>query len=168
MSLIISQSNFTGKFNISSDDYSKDIIDEYIDKYEEKYLIDLLGVDLFKLFKADITDGVPVTQKYIDIFDPFLEVVDDCPLRSEGMIEMLKGFLYFEIVRDLKYKNTVTGVAANSNETTREVTFDEGNIYGRYNDAIANYQAIQRYIIDRDDDYPEFKGICKKLSHWSL
>lgn len=169
MGLLILKSDFTGKFAIAQNDFSK--LDLFIDKYEKEYLIDLLGSALYNLFEADLDSQTPKQPQsliYQDIYNPFHYDEGDCIIRSEGMREMLKGFLYFEFVREQKYKNTDTGVFVHSNETTREVGFTELNIYGRYNESLRTYRAIQAFICKNNTDYPDYNGQIKGISHWSI
>ena len=46
-----------GKFELHKGMYEQQKINEYIDKYERLYLINLLGGDLFNLFVADLVAG---------------------------------------------------------------------------------------------------------------
>lgn len=167
--MIIERTDFTGRYSIPQNALSNADIDLYIAKYEVAYLQDLLGVAMFEEFEADFgLPSMPARFSYIEDAFAYDEDTDGCIVRSEGMLEMLKGFLYFHIVRDMKYKNSITGIGASNSEIAREVTFDEANIYGRYNDAIATYEAIQRYIDDNSDEYPEYNGKPKTIAHWSL
>ena len=87
MANILALTDFeSGEYTIPQDCYSD--IQPYLDKYEKKYLIELLGCDLYALFIADLVAGVPQTQIYIDIFNEICE--DNCGTiqRSEGMKTM--------------------------------------------------------------------------------
>ena len=164
-------SDFTkGFYKIASDCYTEDDLQEYINKYEKCYLIDLLGCDLYNLFVADLDvptappTPVPQTPRFIEIYNEFC--VDDpnaCDevWKSEGMIEMLKGFVYFHYVRDYKFKTTTTGTIVNNNEVSREAQSMEliNGLSERFNAAQSTYWSIRRYIIDKGDViYPEFNG----------
>lgn len=167
MGLIINRTDFTGRYAIPQNSLVNNDVDLYIAKYEEEYLVDLLGVDLYDAFVTDF--GLPSqSERFVYIEEPFKYDDEDCIVRSEGMLEMLKGFLYFHIVRDLKYKLSVTGHSTANPEIGREVSFDEANLYGRYNDAIKTYHAIQLYINDNSEDYTEFNGKPKTVVHWAL
>jgi hypothetical protein len=166
MGLLIKPEDFTGKNGIPQNTFSE--ISAWIDKYEEPYLAKLLGAELFKLFKADITVYLPSTPIYQALFNPFKE--DDGSLLriSEGMKEMVLGFVFFEYMRnDGKFKNTISGPQVNTGETSREVGYSEFNIWGRYNDSARTFQEIQWYIEKNSSDYPDYNGQEIGLVHWS-
>jgi hypothetical protein len=167
MGLIIQKSDFVGKYSISQNTYSN--LDNYINKYEELYLINLLGVELFKLFKLDVVNHSPVTQKYLDIFNTIKEDDTNCnSIRiSEGIKEMLLGFVYFEYLKDDKYKPTPSGTVASESENSRETGFEENGIYNRYNNSIKSYNTIQWFIEkDINNNYPLYNGQPKELATW--
>lgn len=188
MGLLISKADFisedAGKYRIANTKY-EDTIDSYIEKYEEKYLQQLMGVELFKLFKVAVSspNSVPPTDPiYLAIYDPIAEdeltsnvfypfyfLYDYCApscdrIRlSNGLREMLLGFIYFEYMRDQSYKPTSGGIVKNKNENSREASFDENGIKNRYNDAIDSYHTIQWYLFKRKTtDYPKFNGMRKQ------
>jgi hypothetical protein len=163
MGLIINKTDFNGKYKLSQGKFND--IDSYIAKYEEAYLIDLLGYPLFELFEAAI--GIePIEEIYAKILEPFWEEVRCDILRSNGIKEMLLGFVWFEYVRDLPFKQTTIGVRVNESENSRESGATEYNIYGNYNNSVDTFKAIQAYIKENKTTYPTFKGIDKKYSYW--
>lgn len=164
MGLLISKTDFVGKYKISQNTYTD--IDSYISKYEEPYLIDLLGVELFDLFKAQVSSQVVAAGIYKDLYDPIREDDDSCIRISEGMKEMLLGFIFFEYMRDQKYKPTPSGKVTGQSELNRETSFEENNIYGRYNISIKSYETIQWYINENIDIYPTYNGQYKKIVSW--
>lgn len=167
MGLLILATDFTsGKYTIAQGAPNAGQLDACITKYESKYLADLMGVELYTLFAATVSSHVPVGARYLNIFNPFQEQPYDCIIRSEGMKEMLKGFIYWEFVRDQPVKNTMNGNVIPQLENNEHAGPDA--IYARYNEAIKTYRAIQWYCIEHDDVYPEFKGIDKGIAHWAL
>jgi hypothetical protein len=168
MGLLIAKSDFLGKYKIAQNSFTD--VDSYINRYEKEYLVALLGAELYDLFEADVIPAtkVPATQIYIDIYQPF--AVDDNTriLSSKGMKDMVLGFIYFEFVRDDKYKNTVSGNVVGQSENNRESGFSEFNLYSRYNEAIDSYWNIQCYINKNLTDYPEYNGQHKSISHWAI
>lgn len=166
--MFLTSSDFVGKYKLAKDSYSKKDIDAYIEKYEEYYLMDLLGCDLYEAFKADLNDDdspKPQSNRFRKIFYYFCEE-DSCGMmyRSEGILEMLKGYVYYHYLIDQKYKNTIVGTVVNETSFSREVPIAQSTIEDRYNIATDVYIAIQMYIMDHPEDYPEFKGIKKRKS----
>ena len=71
MGILIDTDDFQGKWCIAVDDYSEDHLNDYIDTFEKKLLVSLLGVELFDLFQADLVDQVPQTARFVSIFNEF-------------------------------------------------------------------------------------------------
>jgi hypothetical protein len=160
---MVTAAEFTGKYAIAQNLYSE--LSSYITKYQDMYLINLLGAALYRLFKAD--QELPSEERnpiYQALIDPILEDYEGKIMRSEGIKEMLKGFIYFEYCREQKYKNTPSGTVVNSAEISKESS--DSYIYGRYNEAIDSYRVIQWYITENKADYPTFNGVSKGFASW--
>lgn len=156
-----------GKYELHSGMYQQTTINEYIDKYERQYLVKLLGADLFNLFVADLVNGVPQTTKYLKIYNPF--EYDDalCWITiSEGMVNMIKGFIYFQYLKDQTNQVAVSGNVRPLGENSENVSTLNTMIYTRYNESVKTYKAIQRYICDNSSDYLDYNGIGLRLSYW--
>jgi hypothetical protein len=168
MGLLINRIDFAaGRYEIAQNTYTNNLIDAYILKYEEPYLIDLLGVTLFDLFKADVTAGAPGSPIYLAIFNPIREDYSREIKISEGMKIMLLGFVYFHIMRDMKFKSTLNGVVENQTEVSKQVTLTQTNLHSRFNESVFSYEVIQWYIEQNKTDYPDYNGQCKDVvSQW--
>ena len=147
--------DFTGKFEIHTQGTTSVKLADYIDRYEESYLLDLLGVELYDLFMVD-----PEIAPYSTLVAPlkfqnsFGEIFN-----SKGIVDMLLGFIYFEFQRDMKVQQTVnSAVKIKSNVSDRAGILDM-NLYGRYNESIETFKAIQQYIITNPTDYETFQGV---------
>lgn len=186
MGLLIKASDFVGDYQIAQTTHGNNI-DFYIEKYEEKYLQELMGVELLKLLKASVSSPntvPPADPLYLAIYAPFAEdekdvcydfyfMYDYCaPLRgrirrSVGLKEMLLGFVYFEYMRKQKYTPTSSGTVVNANENSRETSFDYNGLYQRYNDSVDTYHTIQWYIFkNKPVSYPTFNGQRKQHSYF--
>lgn len=148
-----------GEYMIPGDCYSEAKFQTYLDKYEKRYLIELLGCDLYALFIADLVAGVPQTQIYLDIYNEICEDNNNTIQRSEGMKTMLIELVYFYLVRDLAVKKSTVGVGFNVNEVTEGPTYSGFNIVEAFNEGARNYNVIQWYICDNSADYPDYNGI---------
>jgi hypothetical protein len=169
MSLLnITYSDFgKGKYELHSGMYETAKIQAYIDKYERQYLVKLLGVELFKLFEADLVAGVPQDAKYLALFEPFEYDEVNCGVYiSEGMIEMIKGFVYFQYLKDLTNVVAVSGNVRQMGENSENVSTLNTMIYTRYNDSVRTYKAIQKFICDNSSDYLKFNGVKIGLTYW--
>ena len=166
----------TGKYKIAQDNFSQATLTAYITKFEKRYLQDLMGIVLYDAFVADLSSNVPQTQRFEDIYNEFAEDDDGLVsglsgmassgnkiVRSEGIKEMLKGFIFFEYNRDLPVKNTMTGNVQEDNENSKVLTSLKAGITEKYNEAIATYKAIQWKLEDESATYPEYNGVCKEI-----
>ena len=160
MGILITKSDFVGQFAIPKT--VNDNIDSFILDYEEQYLIDLLGVELFDLFQADLVNRIPQTNIYLAIYNKFTEAIGSFVYSSIGMKNMVLGYLYFEITRDNNTKNTSSGQVNNVIETS--VRSGNAMLFKKHNDSIKTHKVIQTYILDNLDVYPTFKGIIKNYS----
>lgn len=165
MAKILQTTDFTGKYAISQNNFNTSDLQAFIDKYESIYVYDLLGVELGNLLLDDITTDFapPVTTKYATIFNVLSQ--DEPLVRSNGIKEMLLGFVYFEFVRTQTVQNTLVGNVLNQNEVSVNVDFANTVVYLNYNEAIRTYRGIQCYVLHNFAIYPEFKGLMKTFAH---
>jgi hypothetical protein len=164
----ITPADFTkGKYELHTGMYHDVKIQAYIDKYERIYLLKLLGSDLYQLFVGDLIAGVPQTPIYFALFQEFDYDTTYCKLViSDGMIEMVKGFVYFNYLKDETNQVHVTGVVRQKGENSTEVSNITSMIYTRYNDSVRTFKAIQTYICDNLSNYPDFNGKRIYTANW--
>ena len=86
------------------------------------------------------------------------------------MKEMLKGVIFFHYVRDNNMYHTITGLVSNNNENSNAEIKEKGGQYitQKYASALETYSAIQQYIKDNSDVYPEYKGETLNQSPFSF
>lgn len=133
----------------------------YIDEFEPQYLNDLLGCELANLFIDDLDNGLPQSERFLNIYNEFC-VSDYCSyLKSLGMKIMIKGFIYWEYGITLTADLSMLG-ANNSTGENQVVTKQSATrLLPNYNRSIDTYDAIQRFICNNKEVYPEFKGTEK-------
>lgn len=159
MADILNISDFDqGKSKIAYNTYQQSDLQEYIDRYEKQYLIELLGVVEYKALIADLVNGVPVTQKFIDIFNPIAEEIHDENVNTRGIKEMLEGFIFFHYVRDNMVTQTTGGSKRTESDNSQNISWTSALIQSRFNDSVDDYRGIQYYIENNDVDYPDFNG----------
>ena len=160
---IVLNTDFKGKYEIAIDQFNETDIDIYIAKYEKKFLIQLLGASLYTTFVADLVNGVPVTAIYLSIFNSFqIDSTTESINVSNGMKEMLKGFIYYHYLLDGPLKSTTVGVVVQKNETSDNV----GITNSRYNESVDTFKAIQSYINDNSVSYPTYNGQELKYNYF--
>lgn len=145
---ILTTSDFSnyGKFELHTGQFDNQRLQNYIDKYESRYLKQLFGVELYNQFNVDLLNNFPQSPNFAFIFDAFAtdyhyEIVD-----SDGVVEMLKGFIYFEYSKDLINQMTPFGNVNPKSENSDVASTIYSQIYTRYNDAIRTFRAIQHHI----------------------
>lgn len=156
-----------GKYELHKGMYENAKIQAYIDKYERQYLVKLLGVDLFNEFVNDLVAGIPQSANFLAIYNSFEYDNVNCNIHiSEGMLEMIKGFIYFEYLKDMTNTVTVAGNVRQMGENSENVSTLNSMIYTRYNESIFTFRAIQHYICDNSKDYLKFNGQSLQTAYW--
>jgi hypothetical protein len=166
---ILSLSDFNaGKYELHRGMYDNAKFQNYIDIFEKRYLIQLLGVELYNEFDADLIagGGTPTEQRFIDIFNELNFDYAHCIYQSEGIKEMLKGFIYYEIVADEINQMTPVGNVLPQGENSERATTLYTTFYSRYNMAVKTYEAIQKHIWLNRDQYDKFNGKPKGFAYW--
>lgn len=164
MASITTPADFNGQYSINRNKHNTNDIITCIDSVEELVLLELFGVDL----KTIVLDGVanldPIYEK---LYNPF-SYQDSCDRiwQSKGIKEMLLGFVYFEWFATHSVAVVLDGQRENESENSKSASSLRANNEKRYNDAVKTYRAIQAYINDNLDIYPEFKGKGKLLMNW--
>lgn len=156
--MILSIQDFTGKYQVSHGMYSQATLQDYINRYEPRYLKELFGIDFYNEFQSDLLNNVPQSPNFLVLFNP---LSDDLgynfyyfngiyegvnQIDSEGIKEMLKGFIYFEYVKDLSNQITPIGLTKPENENSTVANTLFSMMYTRYNEAIRSYNSIREFI----------------------
>lgn len=162
--MLLTIDDFVNKWELSTGIYDQTKLTSYIAKYEERYLLHLLGGDLYSSFESDLTPAtpqVPQSPNFLKIFNPFymdwnqsLSLSGNSLygyrlnqiLESDGILDMLKGFIYWEYARDLMNQQTPYGNVKQRAENSVVVDGPHSLMWERYNEAIRTYRTIQEYI----------------------
>ena len=164
--MFLEPSDFIDKYALSTGMYSTSKLTAYILKYEKQYLVQLFGASLYNEFVADLNGlnpNVPLSPSFTKVFQPFTEDVSGFSgsgvlytntfnlgngiLMSEGILEMLKGFIYFEFSRDLMNQQTPYGNVKQMAKNSIVVDSPHSLMWERYNEGQKTYQTIQQYIL---------------------
>jgi hypothetical protein len=156
--MIVSIQDFTGKYQVSTGMYDQARLQDYINRYEPRYLKQLFGVSLYNDFQSDLFQNVPLSPNFLTLFNPLSEdmgynfyyfngIYEGVnQIDSEGIKEMLKGFIYFEYVKDLSNQITPIGLVKPDNENSTVANTLFSMMYTRYNEAIRSYNSIRDFI----------------------
>ncbi len=156
--------NFTGIYKLATNNINSTKINELITYYETKLMNELLGRELATEFYADLdVNNQPQTQKFIDIYEPLYFDAVCGKWGSDGLIETLKGLVYFAIVSEQYENNTMDGNVVNGVEVSNRSNI---GAYLKYNSAVENYNVIQYYIKLNATVYPNFYGVVKRTTTW--
>ena len=122
---------------------------DYIERYEATYLRNLFGVDMYNEFIGDLdANNVPLSPNFLKLYLPFAEDVTlYTQLESRGLLDMLKGFIYFEYCKDNMNQMTIVGQTRPKTENSQVVNTLQTLIYTRYNEAVKTFTNIQEYIL---------------------
>jgi len=166
---ILQETDFNnGRFELPTNTFQQNSLDDYIGRVESEYLPRIFGVELYDLFIADLagTPSVPTSARFLKIFNAFNDQTDDCFTQSEGLKVMLQGLVYYYYLRDRVSRVTTDGLKVTKGENSDNVSAIGHNLTSRYNESIMNYKVIQNYMFTVDAvNYPEFKGIKKQYNH---
>jgi len=167
MSLYIQETDLKGQTTTAKDKFTTSELQLYLDKFEVRYLQELLGCEMYEEFATDfaILGNAPTDPKFIAIWNMFCKD-DSCHIhRSEGVVEMLSLFIYFEYLRDQLVKSNIGGPQVNDQANSITAEWSQTNIYTNYNEGLHSYNAIQWYICTNPDnyDYDNYNGQNKGL-----
>jgi len=167
MGLLISESDFSDI--IATDVYSEAELTLAIDEFEKPLLYELLGIELYDLFVADLdVNGEPQAAKYLTIYNAFVKEINDYMVTSQGMKKMLVQWVYFYYARTQSQNNSIQGNVQSQGTINQPSTMSYGTLVTNYNKCIDNFRAIQTYIESvKDTDYPTFKGVYKEYLAWA-
>lgn len=158
MPSLVQITDFNGEFQLQIDNATTTKFNFIRDNHEANYIYKLLGVTLGKLFIADLgVDGVPVTARFLAIYNAFAEDSDYGIIQSKGMKEYMKGIIWYYYARNNPYIIATGGNKVNIDQNSDQMS--DGLVLARiYNGSINTADAIQWYICDNYDTYPEYKG----------
>ena len=166
MSIIQVTDFANGKFIIPTNPMQTTDLQTYIDDAQRSFLVQLLGVELYDLFIADLVNNVPQSARFIKIFDPFNDQTNDVLTISDGMKEMLKGFVYYLYLRDLVNRATTTGLTKSLPENADNVSGVWYDLNRRYNESVETYKVIQNYmLVLYPTNYNEYEGVNLDYNH---
>lgn len=159
MGQIISTSDFaSGEYAIATDVYSIDNLEAFITANETNILYKMLGVDLCALFLANLDGGTPTDQRFLELFNSWWKQINDVNVQSKGIKDLLIKHIYFLFVRKQSEENTLNGQTQSQGSISQPSKMLYMSLTLTYNDAIKTSNAIQTYIEDNLDTYPEYNG----------
>lgn len=163
--ILVQRTDFTGQFALVKTAKTNPDIDAYIEQYEKKYILQLLGVELGKLFIADVqavSTSDPIETRFQALIDEFDEQDDlGRVYSSKGIKQMLVAFIYYHYIIEDQVKVSTSGTVKDDAETAKVLNPRQAARMAekRWNAALDTAEAIQYLCAFKSpEDYPEFKG----------
>lgn len=133
--------DFQGKFRLSRDTFEVSQLESYINRYYKQYLIQLVGIDTVK----DVESLRTLTDKYNAMFfgTSYKSICYTRSLYFRGLLDIIKGHIYFEFVRDYALHSN-TGFVENKNENAFSSTAQMINARGinYFNEGVEHFNFI--------------------------
>jgi hypothetical protein len=177
--MIITSEDFnSGLYKIpQSKGLCNDDLENYIARFEPQIIKELLGCELGQIFLNDYNVGNKNmdTLEYQLLFDSICQDVKSNSfgcyngiMKNNGLIDMLKGFVFFYYMRDFYNKRTLVNVAKVSGKVSDNVENSAFGLYNFYNIAVESYRVIQYYVVENKDvvQYETYNGIDKDFTSY--
>lgn len=153
--IIVQLSDFVGYHYILQDPEAglTATLQNYIDKYEPKFIYKLLGSVLGATMIEDCQTegGVPIQPLNLNLFNP-ININDpnsNFLWQSEGLKNVLLNLIWYEFVCDTQVRQALAGFVNLAVETGNKLTYD--NVYrvaeAKWNEALEWIYAIQWYCL---------------------
>lgn len=140
---ITDKTYYIGEIGLAINSINETEFNSFVETIEKRYLINLLGYDLYKSYLAGIT---ATTQKYIDLRDGKEYTTTDGEGRTvyckwEGLADMFKYFVYYEWQRAVRTVNSSGGEKFPKDENSDNASSILLNtkIVNAYNTGISKY-----------------------------
>ena len=148
--------------------YTKIATDQYTDSDLELFLIDkklyatikrIMGDELGQAFIDDLTGdpAIPVTAKWVTIWNDFEATVDDIPFYCIGLKDIIVYLTYCDFVS----QQSIVNISSGNNSINQEAASKEGLMKKSVvvnNRAVEGIRYLQLYLDDNPTDYPNFDG----------
>ena len=159
---IVSIQDFTGRFFLSVNDYNSLRVQDIVDEYTKKILVNTIGIELYNDFLADFNSGggIPTQERWLDFLNGKLLSPGNSSykIEYEGCRSFLVPMIYGELMRnqllttDVGYVEAKTDGATKSTITQTKIKADSA-----YNEGICMRNRCIWFLIDNDEDYPDFE-----------
>ena len=155
---IVQISDFSGEFQLQFDNATTSKFNLIRDNHETDYIYKLLGVELGKLFIANMNvSGVPTDARFLAIYNALSLDYNYEIIQSKGIKLWMKGVIWFYFARNNPYIIATGGNKVNKDQNSDQLT--DGLALARiYNDSVKSAKAIQFYICQNLATYPEYNG----------
>lgn len=164
----IESSDFAGKYKLSQDTANQTITTRVIGEMRDGLIRRVFGSIMGNEIIAYLdTTTPPVNTEFDNVINPFSEdLTNSCcfhegnsMIESIGLKNVLIGFIYYQRACDMRLQmQSVGGETRPKTENTTNDMLPESKMIQRYNDSVNSVWAIQKYICEHKEDYPDYNG----------
>ena len=143
---------FKGYYSIEIDNY---LTEDFVNAAEMQYLQSLLGIDSYFELKSDLTNGVPQSDKWKNFVNGVIYEIDNKQINYKGIIDMLQGFIYYEIYKLNNTSPTGVGQGRLSPENSELASYiqNEYEYFERYNKSVELSKEAQLFLSENQKSY---------------
>lgn len=165
--ILLTTDDFAGEtfHGIATNPASLPLLQTYIDRFEESYIMRILGVSLGTKFIADIkgedSDSSALEDRLEIILNPFIKQDRRYIMESKGMKDILASLIFYEYISGTQVKSAQAGVITNQAEVSNIGSAEDAARFGeiKWNGALSSIEAIQWWCGCKDEkNYPEYEG----------
>ena len=159
---IVTIDDYIGEVQLQIDNATTARFNSIRDKHSDDYIYQLLGGELGTLYLADLdANGVPSEARFLAIYNAFVQDASDVSLyglvQSKGIKFYIKNIIWFYFARQ---NNVRISLGGNKSSSSQNSTPNADGLYLAriYNESIDTGKAIQWYINQNSETYPEYNG----------
>ena len=120
----------------------------YIEKYEQRYLVDLLGEDLYSRFIAGLAANDETDEKWIDLRNKIFNV------SGEFGYSPAANYVYFFAYRDGQTKTSMNG-EVRGKQSEASIVSANRKLAKAWNDMVDMSEDVRKYVRSHEDYYGE-------------
>lgn len=163
--MIIDYTYFVGKLNLpqTGDTLSRQIVDQFIERYEPELLEKVLGPGLFQAFTDEVysSGSGDIEQRFLDLLDGVSFSYNNRPYRWVGFRNTalrtpIANYVYYKFLEDLANSVTLTGVAESQTDNNRTVSHNS-RMVDAWNEMIDYNNMLWAFLYTNKTVYPEWQ-----------
>lgn len=158
---LVQTSDFVGEFKCPADPFNVQLLQFVMDENENTVIRRIFGVELGNEIIAYIANPLPVNPDFEQLINPFqVDQNTGCSchgglLESKGLKHALIAFIYREFQTSAKLMPTqVGGLTRPKVELSDSDMLPQAQLIMKYNDGVYTIRAIQCYVRENRDTYP--------------
>lgn len=158
--MIVAISDFIGEFDLGLNCYDDEVLPTLFEQWEKEALDIVMGCELRINLINDLLNGVPQSQRWIDIFnETFVDSYGD-KYCFEGFKNMLVHFIYWKYFLYRNVKPTISGLNKTNSENSMQSPHYRVHISLMYNEFAKQGDLLQKYFGDNLEIFPEYSYRC--------